>query len=264
MRTGSHLANCIEAIGTSAFSDQLMVYSEDLVRADHLSLFAFDAELKPVLAEAATRGGSDTAVIVGKRYQDSLHFLHDPNTTHLRAAPALSNGPLLTRLKASEITDPAYRAEIYDHFGLLDRVSIMDGSEGQWRVLNLYRDRATGAFTKREIDRIAKNASLLSALVGKHLSLSRPIETTDQKSPPLPVLEQLIAALQGGLTEREVAVCARALSGMTGTGIALDLGVKEPTVATLRQRAYARLNISTLNELFALCLGAMARRSPPG
>ena len=33
-----------------------------------------------------------------------------------------------------------------------------------------------------------------------------------------------------------------------------------PTVATLRARAYTALNISSLNELFALCL---ARTLPP-
>jgi len=47
---------------------------------------------------------------------------------------------------------------------------------------------------------------------------------------------------------------------MTGEGIGLDIGVQPATVATLRKRAYAKLNISTLNELFALCLGQVAGR----
>ena len=42
-----------------------------------------------------------------------------------------------------------------------------------------------------------------------------------------------------------------------GTG----MGVRAPTVATLRQRAYATLGISGLNELFGLCL---AQAAPPG
>ena len=41
---------------------------------------------------------------------------------------------------------------------------------------------------------------------------------------------------------------------MTNLGIALDLGVKESTVATLRRRAYAKLGISGVQELFLLCL----------
>jgi DNA-binding CsgD family transcriptional regulator len=53
-------------------------------------------------------------------------------------------------------------------------------------------------------------------------------------------------------------VCARALLGMTNVAIGLDLGVRAPTVATLRQRAYATLGISGLNELFGLCLAQAA------
>jgi DNA-binding CsgD family transcriptional regulator len=67
-------------------------------------------------------------------------------------------------------------------------------------------------------------------------------------------LEQMVAGLDGGLSPREVQVCARALRGMTREGIGLDLGVKTSTVNTLSQRAYRKLNISSLNELFALCL----------
>ena len=43
-------------------------------------------------------------------------------------------------------------------------------------------------------------------------------------------------------------------------GIASILGVKESTVATLRRRAYAKLGISNLNSLFALCVARMPSR----
>ena len=59
---------------------------------------------------------------------------------------------------------------------------------------------------------------------------------------------------------RERAVCARALAGLTVAGIASDLGVKAPTIATLRQRAYAKLGISSLSQLFARCIEQLARR----
>jgi DNA-binding CsgD family transcriptional regulator len=54
-------------------------------------------------------------------------------------------------------------------------------------------------------------------------------------------------------------VCARALAGLTVAAIASDLGVKSPTIATLRQRAYAKLGISSLSQLFALCIEQLAR-----
>jgi DNA-binding CsgD family transcriptional regulator len=47
------------------------------------------------------------------------------------------------------------------------------------------------------------------------------------------------------LSEREREVCARLAIGMTQDGVAADLGVAPSTVATLRQRAYAKLGLSS-------------------
>ena len=72
----------------------------------------------------------------------------------------------------------------------------------------------------------------------------------------LAALERLLLAER--LSRREAEACARALIGVTNLGIALDLGVKESTVATLRRRAYRKLGISSLQELFLLCLRRLA------
>ena len=77
----------------------------------------------------------------------------------------------------------------------------------------------------------------------------------------LQTFEWLLRLVHPGLTRRQVQVCARALLGMTNVAIASDLDVRVPTVATLRRRAYAALRISSLNELFALCLTQALRRA---
>jgi DNA-binding CsgD family transcriptional regulator len=59
-------------------------------------------------------------------------------------------------------------------------------------------------------------------------------------------------ALNAGLTRRELSVCALALVGMTIEGSALELNVKKSTIITYRKRAYERLGISSLNELFSI------------
>jgi len=56
------------------------------------------------------------------------------------------------------------------------------------------------------------------------------------------------------LTRRERQVCERIMLGYTTTGIGLDLDIAPTSVATYRKRAYAKLSISSQNELFALCL----------
>lgn len=74
-------------------------------------------------------------------------------------------------------------------------------------------------------------------------------------------LERLVADLDGALSPCEIQVCARALLGVTRSGIGLDLGLKETTVSTLRGRAYEKLDMSSIHELFALYLAHSASRS---
>lgn len=61
-----------------------------------------------------------------------------------------------------------------------------------------------------------------------------------------------LAALERGLTQRELDVCARTLIGLTAEGIALDLNIKKTSVLTYRKRAYARLGVSSQTQLFRL------------
>jgi len=56
------------------------------------------------------------------------------------------------------------------------------------------------------------------------------------------------------LSPREIEVCIRIMLGVTSEGIGIDLGISRNTVLTYRKRAYARLNISSQNQLFRLLM----------
>jgi DNA-binding CsgD family transcriptional regulator len=49
-------------------------------------------------------------------------------------------------------------------------------------------------------------------------------------------------------------VCAHIALGYSTLATSLHLSVSTNTVSTLRQRAYRKLGISCMNELFSLCL----------
>lgn len=57
-----------------------------------------------------------------------------------------------------------------------------------------------------------------------------------------------------GLSKRERDVCAGVAAGLTSEGIALELGVGINTVLTYCKRAYARLGISSQNELMRILM----------
>ena len=66
------------------------------------------------------------------------------------------------------------------------------------------------------------------------------------------------AAIAPSLPARELDVCVSIVNGVTSEGIALALNVSIDTVFTYRKRAYARLGISSQNELVKLVLNKNA------
>lgn len=253
------LAAVINAIGTAAFPVQLLGALDQLCHIDHVGLFAFDGQFRPgfVAGHSATRAGiTDQA---NSAYQSGKYFRHDPNLQVIGGHQADKPGLLLTRQRAEDIADPDYRAEIYERYDLAERVSLIDQRGGHWFSINLYRDTPVGAFSDSDIERLQQRADVVSAVAAKHIEVVAPAAWSVAKRPSIGDLETRIGRLSSAdgtkLSAREVEVCARAVIGISGEGIALDLGVKQSTVATLRKRGYTKLGISTVHELFALCLG---------
>jgi DNA-binding CsgD family transcriptional regulator len=221
----------------------------------------FDNEFAAHLLAAGSRQPGNVALEAGRLYERARFYRHDPGARQLGGANAAAGGPVLSRLRASDITDPKYRREIYDRFRLLERLSLMDQVRDRWLMLNLYRSRGSEPFGEGDIACIRQVASLLTSLAGKHAALVAPAPTLARRGrlASIRYLEELLAGIEERLTPRERAVCARALAGQTVHGVASELGIKTPTVATLRRRAYSKLNISSLNELFARCMEQLAR-----
>ncbi len=63
-------------------------------------------------------------------------------------------------------------------------------------------------------------------------------------------IEVQLGQIFGDLTDRERAVCARTMVGMTAEAISLDLGIAQSSVLTYRRRAYDRYRISHSNQFF--------------
>jgi len=246
------------ALGEPDFAHALLSATETVVPVDHIAILVFDAELAAHLAGAGSRQPGNVALEAGRLYERARFFRHDPGAKHLGSG-GTSGGPVLLRLRASDITDPNYRREIYDRFRLLERLSIVDQVRDRWLMLNLYRSRGSEPFRERDIGRIRAIAVLLMSLAGKHADFVSPARARQGRLASIRFLDDLLAAIEERLTPRERAVCARALAGQTVQGIASELGIRPPTVATLRRRAYSRLDISSLNELFARCIEQLAR-----
>ncbi|MBK9360144.1 MAG: hypothetical protein IPM99_02925 [Rubrivivax sp.] len=93
------------------------------------------------------------------------------------------------------------------------------------------------------------------ALLRRHLADLQPAADTGPATRvPPEAAAALLQRLPVRLSVREREVCALTLAGHTRQGIGLTLGIAESSVATLRERAYRKLQIHGAGELFALCL----------
>ena len=255
------LGKAILSLGEPDFARALLQAIESCVPIDHLAIVVFDDELTAHLAGAGSRQPGNVALEAGRLYERAGFSQHDPGARQL-GGPGQSEGPVLALLRASDITNTRYRREIYDRFRLLERLSIVDRVRNRWVMLNLYRGRTSEPFGERDVAHLRDIAVLLMGLAGKHAHLATPVTARRDRIESVGYFDNLLAEIEGRLTPRERAVCARALAGQTVHGIASELDVRPPTVATLRRRAYAKLNISSLNELFARCMEQLARGSP--
>ncbi len=246
------------SLGREDFIEQLTKAIGAVLPIDHVSLFIFDHSFIPHYVAGVSCGKDTITTRLSALYENSFYYHHDPNLKWIeKTQPDNSdenNIPLIQQMHAVDIKNESYRINIYDNNGLLDRLSLIDHDKQKWFILNLYRDVGHDYFNEKDIDNFRDAAVLMAAFVKQHLSFCPSLGWDIKTIPPIEKLERIVASLESGLSKREIEVCARVMQGLTREAVSLDLGIKLPTVATFMRRAYSKLNISSLNELFALCL----------
>lgn len=252
---GPPLAAVLDAVGTPAFGTALLAALTPALRPAHLTAFRFDAGLSARVVLTAGLDGGRVADRSARVYGGSGLYRHDRLLAALRRPAAVGDAPLLLRTRRSDIADAAYGEQLWDRFGLVDRLSVLDTHDGPWTAFNVYRDAATGPFGRAEARRFGVLAPVLPALLRRHLAALQPAADIGA-APRVPpeAAAALLQRLPARLSAREREVCALTLAGHTRQGIGLALGIAESSVATLRERAYRKLQIHGAGELFALCL----------
>lgn len=249
------LARVVNAAGGAEFGTSLLDWLHPTpLRPAHVTAFRFDAQLQARVLVAAGAGRDRIARQSAKLYAGSGLARHD----RLRAVLEGNAPAAVVRVQRRDITDRGYGQQLWDRHGLVDRLSALSrGDDGVWTALNVYRDAEDGAFSSAAVRRFEALAPLLSALLSQHLARLQPAAAPGPaRRVPREAAAAMLARLPGGLSARELEVCALTLSGLSRAGSALALGLAESSVATLRERAYRKLGIHGTGELFALCLRA--------
>jgi len=244
------LENVILSIGKDEFTDVLFDALHREMRARQVVLFHFRDDLT-VETLAAKDDREDGCVHSLVRDYVQRYHVYDPFRS--RCTPAKSRTVELQGFAVKEITDPEYSRRFYVEPGIAGRLSVILRRPRDAICLSVYRDRRYGGFRGEEFNKIDAIKAPLAAALERHLDL-KPTPT----SPSLARMTDILQSFEGAptLSSREAAVCARIVTGYSNEAIALDLDISFHSVRTYRRRAYAKLNVTSQNELFAQILNA--------
>lgn len=242
----------INALGSDGFSHAFFRYFAHELDVDHCTVFAFDTAGKSpqvVVAESLDLLMRQRVQKTADRYI-ATSFQFDPNVSRLLQAPEEER---LYAVRPEEIQNRQFRYQYYESQDIKHEAVALTRVAGQPCYISFYRSSGRAPIGSREIDMIGTRMQLATSLLQKHLEikLMRAHPAPRSAEDTLPELKR--ALLSGGykLSDREAEICAGIILGFTILGISLRLNITVNTVATHRKRAYAKLGISSQNELFS-------------
>lgn len=232
------------AFGTAVFNTTLTAAFRDMAPVDRLYLFNFagPAAIQLQIAEYETELPPTRHEIYISDY-----IPVDPILGAISKAYETRNLVLL-KVRPQDIQQSKYRRALKSA-DIVERISIIRRDSKRCQCLNVARRSEKGPFTPDEIMRITNFAQLALPLAARHDEMIKSPRTISVAE-----LERRFAALAYGLSSREIAVCARAAFGMSTEGTALDLNIGRASVLTYRKRAYARMAVTSVNELSRLVM----------
>jgi DNA-binding CsgD family transcriptional regulator len=250
LATRGQLARLIEAIGRPNFANAVMEAIGQFLPVANFSALRQDVKSGVHVVAAASRSSDMTSSTIAHAYARQ-HFRDDP-ARHANWGNPAAQHVALTHLRSCELSHPQYRRECYDEPGIIERLSLMCGRGDCVESLNFYRTQEEGPFEEADYNIAIETAALLLPFIRRHRAIMA--SPAVNRSETLTRFSGRLMNLPNGLTQREIEVCARALLGMSVEATALDLGIRNTSITTYRQRAYHKLGISSQNELFALVL----------
>lgn len=239
------------AIARPGFPQALIGTLRRLANVGHCMVFS-------LVPEGAVRCLLDIGNIaiggeLGAAYAERFH-LADPNRDAI-LSKAQSPAPIVLPTFARRMYSNSYRKLFFDDSGIVDKFATAIWVDGGCFYVNFYRIRSQGRFAAAEVERLKQIAPAVSATVARHFREAR--------GPHLDPGQRLANLLAGSppfdaLTGRERDVCRRILLGFSSEAISAELGISLHSTLTYRKRAYAKLGISSQNELFGMVLSLVS------
>lgn len=264
------LAKLVGEIGNRDFEQQFYHFSRELLNVDQCTVFRFSDNQQPECLLAEANHSSDRSLVRGIAHEYTREgYQRDPNLSGPDSLLAQGNRLVVRCVSPNHVRDAAFRRRFYDEALVRQELAMIASVNDQTLYCSFYRGKDQKDFASEDATQLQQLGAFLIQTLDKHAEITRQLQAKPLARPEPATLcpqrrEQMYQDLRstllkaiGGLTQREAQICASIALGYTTLGISLKLGISINTVATHRKRAYAKLGISSQNELFARYFDSM-------
>lgn len=256
MRLAEHeielLGEAIESRMTDAFAVCLMQFINAVVPVDITLVCGFCATAVPIELFRDFDEHSEREYL--KRYSQGAYLL-DP--FYEVSVNRIASGIYTIRdIAPDRFFQTEYYSSYYRKLPLVDEIGIVHHISEDWCfVYSMGRTPASGAYSARELRRMKQIYPVLRGLMLSHwsaplLAADRKERLSDLNEMTRRIFSYARTIAPGGVSRRESQVAALILQGHSNHSIAANLGIALGTVKVLRKRLYAKLKISSQNELY--------------
>jgi DNA-binding CsgD family transcriptional regulator len=264
------LGDLLLTIGSQDFGPAFYDLFRDLLRADECTVFTFPDPATP--SSLLVEGDSDSTRQVARKLANDYvtsGFLNDPNLLKKSGNENLD----IYITDANEIFDADYRKHYYDGPELIHELVVLATVGGTLYYVSFYRRGNNSSFGENELDIMRQIASFMVKALHRHSEIAEKAPNPTKLNfvhAPANMSAKLRKTTQdylrgvlmegpGKLSHREAEICAGIIMGYSTEAISLNCTISVNTVATHRKRAYAKLGISSQNELFLRYFSAVRR-----
>lgn len=244
------LATLIASVRLPGFPDILLDYVRDAAEMANFGAFYVADMTRPV--PVLSIWGGDMSSYWFNRNARRILSNRDLFADILRRLEAAQGGNLSIERWRPKPDDPL--APIYARDRVMERVTVSSRS-GRVGITSFYlRSEESGWIRPDEMARLLDILPIAHELVvlRHYIVGSQAFQYSAEAR--VSGLRHRDAGAFGKLSPREAAVCDKLVQGVSVSGTALELGVSENTVRTLRQRSYRKLGVHSAGQIAALIM----------
>lgn len=260
------LGDLVSVIGSREFGRRFYAVFKQLLDVEECTVFSFPDPSHPqsLIVAGNCEEELHMARRLAKDYVDG-GFLYDPNVK--RSTPR--QGVDIYVMDADTIQDASYREHFYEMPHVSHELVVLGNTKGTLYYTSFYRKKARQQFGVHEVGVASSLAGFMIKALHRHSELVRsagqdefrfvqPADVPSQRrAKTLDHLKDVLVSGPHKLSNREAEICACIVLGFSTEAISLNCAISVNTVATHRKRAYAKLGISSQNELFVRYFSAV-------